>query len=107
MSKFRLVLVTTHGIDEAERIAHKIVEKRLAACVNILPKVRSIYRWQNDIQEDREALMLIKTDAKHLSKLEKQIRKMHSYDVPEFLVVNIDGGSDTYLDWLGAVLGVR
>jgi periplasmic divalent cation tolerance protein len=104
MSKFRLVLVTTSSTDEAERIAHKIIEKRLAACANILPKVRSIYHWQNEIHEDREALMLIKTDAKLLSKLEKQIKKMHSYDVPEFLVLDIDGGSETYTEWLSFVL---
>ena len=100
MGTFRLVIVTAYGVEEAERIARKVVEKRLAGCVNIIPKIRSIYRWQGNVEEDREAMLLIKTDAKHLPKLKKRIKKMHSYDVPEILVFDIDDGDEDYLKWL-------
>ena len=104
MNEFCLVLVTAPTTEEAETIAGKIVEKELAACVNIVPKIRSIYRWQGEVQEDREVLMLIKTSARHLEKLKKRILKMHSYDIPEFLVFNVDEGDEAYLKWMGSTL---
>ena len=104
MNTFKMLLVTASGVEEAERIARKVVEKRLAGCVNIIPKIRSIYRWQGKVQEDREAMLLIKTDAKHLKKLKKRIKKIHSYDVPEILVFTIDEGDDDYLKWLKSSL---
>ncbi|WP_201352989.1 divalent-cation tolerance protein CutA [Hydrogenimonas urashimensis] len=107
VADFRLVVVTASDTAEAERIARKIVKKRLAACVNIVPKVRSIYRWKGEVQEDRETLMLIKTDRRVLAKLKKLIRKMHSYDLPEILAFKIDGGDRDYLAWLDDALRKR
>lgn len=105
MSKYRLVLVTASTVAEAERIAKKVVQKRLAACVNIIPKLRSIYRWEGEVVTESETLMFIKTTKKALPNLEKKIKKLHSYEVPEFIVLKIDDGSDDYLEWVGKSVG--
>ena len=101
---YRLVVTTAGNIDEAERIARKLVEKRLAACVNIVPKIRSVYRWQGRVEVDREALLLVKTTAKRIEKIKKRIRKLHSYEVPEILVFDIADGDDAYLRWLDSAV---
>jgi periplasmic divalent cation tolerance protein len=98
----RIVLVTCGSIIEARRIATAVVRKRLAACVNIvLGPVQSIYRWKGKVQSAREILMLIKTSANRLKELEGEVKRLHSYDVPEFIVVPISAGSREYLAWLG------
>jgi periplasmic divalent cation tolerance protein len=98
----RIVLVTCGSIIEARRIATAVVRKRLAACVNIvLGPVQSIYRWKGKVQSAREVLMVIKTNAKRLKELEGEVKRLHSYDVPEFIVVPITGGSREYLAWVG------
>ncbi|WP_456451766.1 divalent-cation tolerance protein CutA [Hydrogenimonas sp.] len=94
------MLVTAPNEKEAKTIARKAVEKKLAACVNIVPGLTSVYRWEGKVQEDAEVLMLIKTTKKRLEKLEKLVKKLHSYDVPEFVVLKIESGSDDYLKWL-------
>lgn len=97
-----LALVTCGSAAEARRIARAVVEERLAACVNILPgTVTSIYRWKGKIESARERLLLIKTSRKRLAKLQAVVERLHSYDVPEFLVVPIVAGSRAYLAWLG------
>ena len=101
---YRLVVTTAGNIDEAERIARRLVEKRLAACVNIVPKIRSVYRWQGRVEVDREALLLVKTTAKRIEKIKKRIRKLHSYEVPEILVFEIADGDDAYLRWLDSAV---
>ena len=100
MAKARVVLVTAPNEKEARTIARKVVKKRLAACVNIVPGLTSIYRWEGKIEQDEEVLMLIKTTKKRLVKLEKTVKKLHSYEVPEFVVLKIESGSDDYLKWL-------
>lgn len=97
----RIVLVTCGSIREARRIASSVVEKRLAACVNIVPgPVQSIYRWKGKVERAREILMVIKTSVKRLAELEKEIVSLHSYDVPEFIAVPISSGSRKYLAWV-------
>jgi periplasmic divalent cation tolerance protein len=97
----RIVLVTCGSIIEARRIATAVVRKRLAACVNIvLGPVQSIYRWKGKVQSAREVLMVIKTNAWRLKELEREVKRLHSYDVPEFIVVPITGGSREYLAWV-------
>jgi periplasmic divalent cation tolerance protein len=98
----RIVLVTCGTILEARRIAGAVVRKRLAACANIvLGPVESVYRWKGKVERAREVLMVVKTTAGRLTELEKEVKRLHSYDVPEFVVVGIDAGSREYLRWLG------
>jgi periplasmic divalent cation tolerance protein len=104
MSDFQIVLSTCGDRETAERIAHRLVEQRLAACVNILPGVQSVYRWQGAIQADPEVLMLIKTKAPLIQEVQSTIASLHSYEVPEFLVLPVLGGSDAYMAWLGSSL---
>jgi periplasmic divalent cation tolerance protein len=97
----RIVLVTCGSIVEARRIATAVVRKRLAACANIvLAPVQSIYRWKGKVQSAREVLMMIKTNTRRLKELEKEVKRLHSYDVPEFVVVPITAGSREYLAWV-------
>jgi periplasmic divalent cation tolerance protein len=96
-----LVLVTCRNTAEATRIARAVVEQRLAACVNILPgAVTSIYRWKGKLGSARERLLLIKTSRKRLAKLQATVGRLHSYQVPEFIVLPIAAGSRAYLAWL-------
>jgi periplasmic divalent cation tolerance protein len=97
----RIVLVTCGSIVEARKIATAVVRKRLAACVNIvLAPIQSIYRWKGKVQSAREFLMVIKTNAKRLKELEREVKRLHSYDLPEFIVVPIAAGSREYLAWV-------
>ncbi len=97
----RVVLVTCANLIEARSIANKIVRKRLAACVTIvLGPVQSVYRWKGKIESSREQLLLIKTIEKQVPALEAEIKRIHSYDVPEFLVLPAVDGSVDYLKWL-------
>jgi periplasmic divalent cation tolerance protein len=100
MEQFRIVLTTASSRDEAKRIAKTLVEGRLAACVNLVGGVESIYRWQGKVEEAAEVLLLIKTNVEKLEALETAVRRLHSYDVPEFLIFEVNGGSAAYLKWL-------
>lgn len=100
MEQFRIVLTTASSRDEAKRIAKALVEGRLAACVNLVGGVESIYRWQGKVEEAAEVLLLIKTNVEKLEALETEVRRLHSYDVPEFLIFEVNGGSAAYLKWL-------
>lgn len=95
-----LVLTTTGSRDEAERLAHALVEQRIAACVNIIPGLTSVYRWKGQVESAEEVLMLMKTTASNLQRLEDSLRSLHSYEVPEFLVLQPDSASEAYLQWL-------
>src|SRR5580704_6584886 len=100
MTDFRIVLSTCADREQAERIAHRLVEQQVAACVNILPGVQSIYRWQGKVEIAAEVQMLVKTSADLVPEVESTIASLHSYDVPEFLVLPVFGGSHAYLAWL-------
>jgi periplasmic divalent cation tolerance protein len=101
----RIVLTTTDSAESANRIAHELVERRLAACVNIIPNLTSIYRWKGAVESASETLLLIKTSSASLPALEAALRELHSYDVPEFVVLAVESGSRLYLEWLHASLG--
>jgi len=97
----RVVLMTCGSLSEARKIARAAVGKRLAACVNVISApVESVYRWKGKVQTADEFLLVIKTTARRLKDLEKEIVKAHSYEVPEFLVLGVEGGSKNYLNWL-------
>jgi periplasmic divalent cation tolerance protein len=97
-----IVLSTAASPEEARRISRELVERRLAACVSHLPGLTSVYRWQGAIEETSEVLLLIKTSADKLPAIESALRELHSYEVPEFLVLPVASGSQPYLDWLFA-----
>jgi periplasmic divalent cation tolerance protein len=99
-ARYRIVLVTCASIEEARRIARHVVEQKLAACANIVPRVESIYRWKGKVERAKETLLMIKTTAARLRKLESEVKRLHSYDVPEFVAVPIVAGSQKYLEWL-------
>lgn len=101
MTEFCTVLVTAGSEDEAATIARTLVEERLAACCSIIPAVRSVYRWEGAVQDERETLLVIKTAAAMFPRLEERIRALHSYDVPEIIALPIVEGSADYLAWLG------
>jgi periplasmic divalent cation tolerance protein len=100
MTDFQIVLSTCADREQAERIAHRLVEQQLAACVNILPGVQSIYRWQGKVESAGEVLMVIKTGADLVPEVELTIASLHSSEVPEFLILPVFGGSHAYLAWL-------
>lgn len=99
-SRYRVVFVTCGSVGEARRIGKTVVEKKLAACANILAGVESIYRWKGKIERAREVLIVIKTTAKQLEDLEREVKRLHSYDLPEFIVLPIVAGSNEYLSWI-------
>ena len=95
-----VVLTTVPNIEEAETLARKIVEAKLAACVQILPPMKSYYFWDNQIQADSEHLLLIKTLTGKFDELEKFIKTNHSYDAPEIIAFSAERVSESYLDWV-------
>ncbi len=101
MEEFCVVLVTCGSDGEAEKIAEKLVELKLSACVNIIPKIKSIYRWEGKIQNADEILLLIKTRRSLFPEAMEAIRKQHSYSCPEILALPIADGFEAYMSWLG------
>ena len=95
-----IVFSTCGSAEEAERAARHLVETRAAACVNIIPGVRSIYRWKGAIEDASEWTLLIKTQRGLLEHVERELRKIHSYEVPEIVAVPIVDGLETYLRWI-------
>lgn len=100
MSEGMVVFSTCATLDEARRIANAAVEERLAACVQIVPQIQSVYRWQGAVEESAEALLLFKTTAERLPDLERRIAELHSYDTPEILAVPANRVAERYLGWL-------
>jgi periplasmic divalent cation tolerance protein len=100
-----IVLTTLGADDDAAELARTLVEQRLAACVNVVPGVTSIYRWKEDVEQDDEQLLVIKTTAHLLDALQARLRELHPYELPEFIVVQVSGGSEAYLGWLCGAVG--
>jgi periplasmic divalent cation tolerance protein len=96
-----VLVLTTLGADaDAVAFARTIVDERLAACVNVLPVMTSVYRWKGTVEQDREQQVVMKTTADRVDALQTRVRALHSYELPEFLVLPASGGSPTYLDWI-------
>jgi len=98
--KFVIVLTTLPADGDAEQFASRLVEEKLAACVNLLPAMRSVYRWKNGVERADERQCVIKTTVQCIGPLEALVRALHPYDVPEFVVIPIIQGSAAYLSWL-------
>ena len=98
--EFRIVMSTAGSEDEGARIAKSLLERKLCACINLIPKVRSFYRWEGAIQDDAEVLLIMKTTKEKLQALSDHLAEKHSYDVPEVLAVSVDRGRASYLEWL-------
>jgi len=101
MTDKRVVLTTAGSHEQARKIARGLVEQRLAACVNIVAKVESVYRWQGKMEEAEEFLLVIKTTEAAAAQVQDAIRDMHSYELPECIVISITDGSESYLKWIG------
>jgi periplasmic divalent cation tolerance protein len=102
-TSFRIVLVTCGSLSEARKIARVVVSKKLAACVNIhSAPVESVYWWKGKVETGREYLLVMKTAARRVGALEAEVLRLHSYETPEFLVMEIAAGSRSYLSWLAA-----
>jgi periplasmic divalent cation tolerance protein len=100
MTDYVIVLTTLSAEGDAENLAANLVEERLAACVNILPSMRSVYRWKNAVERADERQLVIKTTRAQVTQIENRLRTLHPYDVPEFVVLPIEAGSVDYLSWL-------
>ena len=101
-----VVLVTTSSIKEARKIANTLVDERLAACVNVLPKIRSYYRWKGGVQTDEECLLIVKSSRPRFTALRKAVERLHSHKVPEIICLPIVEGADPYMNWLEESLAV-
>ncbi|CAG9773813.1 unnamed protein product [Ceutorhynchus assimilis] len=104
MSQYSAVYVTTPNEEVAKKIAHGLVQGKLAACANIIPKITSIYEWENKINEDSEALMMIKTRTSKVDELTDFVKANHPYQVCEVIAVPIFKGNEAYLKWIGEVV---
>ncbi|MEN8170743.1 MAG: divalent-cation tolerance protein CutA [Pseudomonadota bacterium] len=101
---YRLVITTCPSMAEAEALAEKLLTARLAACVNIVPGIQSLYEWQGKLQRDQEFLLLIKSRSEGFPELEKLVQSSHSYELPELIAVPIEEGLAPYLNWIDAQL---
>lgn len=95
-----VVLTTTPSVEEAETLAQKIVEAKLAACVQVLPQIKSVYFWENRVQKESESLLLIKTLDAKFAPLETFIQENHSYEVPEIVALQASEAAESYLNWI-------
>lgn len=100
---YMVVFITAPHEEEAVKIAKTVVEEKLAGCVNIVKAVRSIYSWQEKIEDEPEVLVIVKTKSELYDKLEKRVKELHSYTVPEIIGLEIKKGSESYLNWLNEV----
>jgi len=100
-----LVYITTPGAEEARTLGRRLVERRLAACANVVPKIYSSYRWEGKIVEDEEALLLVKTTRGMAERVVAAVKEMHSYEVPAVLVLDVATGHAEFLDWVAAEVG--
>ena len=96
----RVVLTTAGSQEEAQKIAHALVDRKLAACVNMVPRIESVYRWQGKVENATEWLLIVKTTAKAFESVRDAIQELHSYELPECVMLEITDGSEGYLAWI-------
>ncbi len=106
MTDKRIVLTTAGSEEEARKIARALVDRRLAACVNVVPQITSIYRWQGNVEEAREWLLIVKTTAAAFGQVRHAIAELHSYEVPECVCLAIEDGLPDYLEWIADSVSV-
>ena len=102
MTAVVVVLITAPSEEVAAKLAHALVGEKLLACANIVPQVRSIYRWQGQVHDEREVLLLCKTTRDKLEALKARLPALHPYDTPELLALPVEAGLEKYLAWVGA-----
>lgn len=100
-----VVLCTASSVEDAEFIARELVERRLAACVNVVPGVSSIYRWRGEVERSEEVQLLIKTSVERFEALREAVLKLHTYELPELVALEVRAGHAPYLEWLAESLG--
>ena len=105
MSNARIVLTSIGLYERAEKLAQELVERRLAACVNIMGPMRSVYRWKGKVENEQEYLLVVKTTAEQAAKLGAAFAELHSYELPERLEIEVAGGSAEYLSWINEQVG--
>ena len=103
--EYVIVLTTLPADAESRAFGRTLVEERLAACVNLLPVMDSVYRWEGQVEHDTERQVIVKTSRDRVAALWERIRELHPYETPEFVVLNIQDGSDAYLRWIGDSTG--
>ncbi len=99
-----IVYITTSGLIESKKIAKMLLEEKLAACINIIPTVESIYLWKGKIEEDSESIMVVKTRSELVENVIKKVEEVHSYEIPCVLEITLNKGSKTYLKWMKSEL---
>ncbi len=99
-TSYIIVFVTCSSAEEAEKIASALVEKRVAACGNIVPDIRSIFWWKDSLESEQELLLILKSRSELFPQIEEIVTSLHSYDLPEIIAIPIVTGSDAYLDWI-------
>ena len=104
MKKYILVLITASSLQEGERIGSSLVEEGLAACCNIIPEIKSIFKWKGKICKEKEVLLLVKSKKALFKKLQERVKKLHSYEVPEIIAIPIEAGLKDYLKWVDEVV---
>ena len=107
MTDKRIVLTTAGSEEEARKIARQLVERRIAACVNLVPKITSIYRWQGNIDEAQEWLLIVKSSAAAFCEVRVAFAELHSYELPECVSLAIEDGSPAYLQWIAESVAAR
>jgi periplasmic divalent cation tolerance protein len=100
MTDFSVIFVTVGSEGEASKIARTLVEEGLVACTNIIPRIRSIYRWKGEVCDDEEFLLVMKTRSSRFGALQKRVREIHSYEVPEIIAIPLAAGLPEYLQWI-------
>ncbi len=104
---YSLVYITTSDVLESKKIAKALLKERLIACANIIPQIESLYLWEGEIEEDTESLLVAKTRSERVDNVIKMVEKIHSYDIPCILQIQVKKGSENYLEWLESELNEK